>query len=276
MNDTPADWDWAPDADTERAIAAKWQEIAPLIDRLAERIGLPDDFPVERGSALAGDDRAAHPFRTSSAARQCLNAAIDHLHAAKTLAHDSGVLHLAAPATLARGVIENAATGLWIVMPTRRDERVLRTLRWFATNYHDLAKVAQPDRDARRARGLGRIGEVAAQRGLDPGQAKARCVTTTVLETIGRDLHGIGDPLFAWRLCSGFAHGRPWAYLGGLSSQRLGSSVDGVTAMRQTSTSLLATYPILTGMHLLEEFIRLRDRRAGIHYSPPAAPAFRV
>lgn len=69
------------------------------------RMGRDHEFPVLSGSALVGDDRESQPYQLTSAVRACLSAAVDHLHAAKVLAYDSGHLHLAAPTTLARGVI---------------------------------------------------------------------------------------------------------------------------------------------------------------------------
>ena len=40
--------------------------------------------------------------------------------------------------TLVRAALENTATGLWILGPGTRPERIERALRWHARNYHDL------------------------------------------------------------------------------------------------------------------------------------------
>jgi hypothetical protein len=56
----------------DEAVAAKWDEIAPRIDRMAERIGDPNDFPVQHGSSLSGDDKASSPYCVSHGVRMCL------------------------------------------------------------------------------------------------------------------------------------------------------------------------------------------------------------
>jgi hypothetical protein len=44
---------------TDDAVKGKWEEFAAAVERLAERVGGIDDFPVMPGSSPAGDDRAA-------------------------------------------------------------------------------------------------------------------------------------------------------------------------------------------------------------------------
>jgi hypothetical protein len=36
-------------------VAAKWEEIAPGIDKMAQRTADPNDFPISPGSSLSGD-----------------------------------------------------------------------------------------------------------------------------------------------------------------------------------------------------------------------------
>src|SRR5688572_8074481 len=150
---------------TEEQAAAKWHEIAPLIDGLMRRTDNRDDFQVLAGSSLAGDDRATDPYQTSHVMRWCITAAADHLHAVKTLVVDAHVLHVAAPASLARVALENAATAVWVLGPTSREERVIRTLRWYARNFRDadtaVSGLNQPDYQPLKER-LDRVGAVAA------------------------------------------------------------------------------------------------------------------
>jgi hypothetical protein len=63
-----------------------------------------------------------------------------------------------------------------------------------------------------------------------------------------------------WRLCSGFAHGRPWAYLGSLDWDPKPGPSSGVTEIRMSSDLTRALYPNLAAMHLLERFLRLYQR----------------
>jgi hypothetical protein len=85
------------------AAAAKWQEIASGIDKMAQRIADPNDFQISAGSSLAGDDKASRPYQVSHAARMCLVVGVDHLQAVKALLLDLHVLHTAAPFSLVVG-----------------------------------------------------------------------------------------------------------------------------------------------------------------------------
>jgi len=86
-----------PDTElSEEQVAAKWLEMAPLIDRMAERIQDPADFPVSLGSSLSGDDAKSNPYCVSHAALMCLVSGVDHLHAAKSLVLDLQLLYASA------------------------------------------------------------------------------------------------------------------------------------------------------------------------------------
>lgn len=99
------------------ARTSTWGDFAIAVEQLADRIGNADDFPVEPGSSLAGDDRASNPFKVSEAIRHIINAAVDQLHGVKVADHDGELQHLAVSATLARAAMENAAAGLWVRQP---------------------------------------------------------------------------------------------------------------------------------------------------------------
>src|SRR5680860_715866 len=110
-------------------IAAKWEDMAPLIETLQS--SGPDLFEVRPDSRLAADDARRYGYPVSHAVRWCAAAAIDHLHAVKMLVVDSGVHHLYASSTLARTAIETAATGLWILWPEEQDIRAERCIQWW-------------------------------------------------------------------------------------------------------------------------------------------------
>jgi hypothetical protein len=92
---------------TDEMVAAKWTEIAPLIDAMIGRIQAPNDFPVKPNSELARDDAVSTPYHVSHSARWCLNAGVEHLHALKSLFIDAGLIHSAASYSLVRGALEN-------------------------------------------------------------------------------------------------------------------------------------------------------------------------
>ena len=109
---------------SEEQVAAKWLEMAPLIDRMMERVGDPDDFPVSPGSSLAGDDKRSNPYCVSHAVRACLVSSVDHMHAAKSLVLDLEVLHASAVYSLIRGSLENLAAAFWCRLPGSWDHLI--------------------------------------------------------------------------------------------------------------------------------------------------------
>jgi len=246
-------------------VQRKWLQIAPLIDRVMSRLDEVDGLPVERRSSLAGDDRASRPYQVSHALSLCLMAGVDHLHAAKSLVVNQQVLHLAAPSTLARGALENFAAAYWILGPVERRTRVERALRWHYKNAKDQhtalssidASVSYEDRS-------GRIDVVSRRYGLDPRTLRRGYASTTAVQYCDQHIDRTRIPLevaLPWRICSGLAHGRPWAYLGTLEHDEVAERQDGTVLLRVTSGLDLALYPLLAAMHLLEEFLRLRDAR---------------
>jgi hypothetical protein len=148
----------------------KWQKLAPLLERMMERVGTEGEFPIATGSSLAGDDAAADPYQVSHVIRMCLTAGTDHLHAVKVLVVDQHVVHVAAPASLARGALETLAAAYWVLQPAQRDERVTRSLRWHAKNMRD-AETAVGDLElpghTPLEEKLSKLDAVAAKRSLD-------------------------------------------------------------------------------------------------------------
>ncbi|MFI9486444.1 hypothetical protein ACIG47_08620 [Promicromonospora sp. NPDC052451] len=254
---------------TPEMIQSKWSEIAPLIDRMMERIGTSDEFPVQAGSSLSGDDSASSPYHASHVLRMCLTAGVDHLHAAKVLVVDQQVLHLAAPSSLARGALENFAAAYWILGPAKRDERIERALRWHYKNVSDqhtaLADLAvlKISREAEMAK----IDAVALRRGFDPKPLRSGYTSTFIVKYCESEL-GDRVPLgvvLPWRICSGLAHGRPWAYMGVSETMRM-ELTDGIVLVKLTSSLSMALFPLLASMYLLQEFLKLHELRARKHY----------
>ena len=205
---------------TDQDAQAKWHELAPLLDRMMERVGTENEFPVEARSSLAGDDKAAAPYQVSHVVRMCLTAGTDHLHAAKTLIVDQGIVHVAAPSSLARGALETFATAFWILHPAQRDERVTRSLRWHVKNMQDAE-------DAVQGRGwtgyvplkekLESLDVVSDRRSLDLSVIHRGYTSTATVKYAELNLPDLPlGVVLPWRLCSAFAHGRPWAFLGSL------------------------------------------------------------
>jgi hypothetical protein len=252
---------------TEEQAAAKWREMAPLLDRLMVRTDSQGEFEVAPGSSLAGDDRASDPYQVSHAVRLCLSAGIDHLHAAKVLVVDQAVLHTAAPSSLARGALENFAAAYWILRPDNRNERFERTLRWHAKDARDgaVARSVAGIEDPKASK-LDRLKRAATRRGISAkalGNPYRSSEAVRYVDSMAEDLPMSVE--FAWRLCSGFAHGRPWAYLGALELEKRPTDSPDVLDVRMSSRIDLALYPNLAAMHLLESLLRLYVTRSTNH-----------
>lgn len=250
----------------DRPARAKWLELAPLIDRMMKRSDTEGEFSVSSDSALGGDDTAADPYHVSHVVRQCLTAGVDHLHAVKELVVERGVIHIAAPASLARGAIENFATALWVIGPTRRDDRIQRALRWHVKNVRDQEKAAAPlglPNYTGAADKLTMLDAVCARRGLSVRDVRRGYTSTEVVrysEEIAGDLPlGVVLP---WQICSGFAHGRPWAYLGVSAREEAPTDNPDVLSVRLTSDHSRALYPTLAAVQLLEVFLRIYEQRS--------------
>ena len=196
----------------------KWQKLAPLLERMMERVGTEGEFPIATGSSLAGDDAAADPYQVSHVIRMCLTAGTDHLHAVKVLVVDQHVVHVAAPASLARGALETLAAAYWVLQPAQRDERVTRSLRWHAKNMRD-AETAVGDLElpghTPLEEKLSKLDVVAAKRSLNIKTIRGGYTSTETVKCA--EEHAPNLPLgvvLPWRVCSGFAHGRPWSPMG--------------------------------------------------------------
>lgn len=249
----------------EGTIHNKWLELAPLIDRMMERVGTEDEFPVAPHSSLALDNAATNPYHLSHALRMCLTAAVDHLHALKVLVVDAGVLHVAAPSSLSRGALENLAAAFWILGPEDRTDRVERLLQWYAKNFKDsqtaTAGINIPDRTSLDDK-LKKLYAVGAHRSIDPRKIRNGYTSTDAVTYAEQNAPNLPlGVVLPWRLCSGFAHGRPWAYLGSLHREEVDRGND-ISTVKLTSDLGRTLYPALASMQLLELFLRLYSARA--------------
>lgn len=70
------------------------------------------------------------------------------------------------------------------------------------------------------------------------------------------------NPHLVWQICSGFAHGRPWASLGMNETQMQPGSEAGVALIGLTSDRKRILAVTMPGMHLMEDFLRLYLERS--------------
>jgi len=209
-------WDVAMTTPTPEQTQAKWREITVLAEELAARSSAVDGFTIAPGSPLAGDDVHCDPYHASHAVKMSITSAIDHLHALCALVVHSGFLHLAAPATLARGVLECASTAIWIASPTTRDERIARALRWNITDVKDGDRAATgagiPVPTSLQDR-KDKIEVVATKRSLPFKPISGGYTSSEAVAAAEAFLKPPLGVVLPWRLASGFAHGRRWAML---------------------------------------------------------------
>lgn len=112
--------------------------LGEAFDRLPaweERI---ESLTVQAESSLAADDAATAYDPLSTQIRGQLAHALDHLMTLEALIRQAEVLPAMAAFTLLRSSLESVGVALWMLGPSSRDERVLRTLR---TDYEALVDV---------------------------------------------------------------------------------------------------------------------------------------
>lgn len=250
----------------ELLVRRKWDEAAAYIERLNDLTSNGGDpFPIHPGSSLAADDRASSPFRVSVTLHSCINAGVDHLHALKSLINDAGLLHVAAPFSLARGGLENFATAAWVLTGETREVRVDRTLRWHAQNAMD----------GDRAMGA-----------LSLGGPRPLSEQLALLDTVA-DLHNLGrnfrggyrgteavkgaeaafpdlrlGVLRPWQICSGFAHGRPWAFHGASLQERTDDEDPNMVNICSSASLDTVLYAALAATQLVQALLGLYKDRA--------------
>jgi hypothetical protein len=121
--------------------------------------------------------------------------------------------------TVVRGVLECAATALWMLTPNTSEERITRGLRWYFKDMTDGDKAATeigiPKPTPLQVR-KDKIRRVADTNGLSFDTIKGGYSSTEAVTAAKTHMSSLGtlDTLFSWRLCSGFAHGRAWPMLG--------------------------------------------------------------
>jgi hypothetical protein len=245
----------------EETIMAKWAEIAPLIEHMAVRIQTPNEFVVGLGSALAADDSASNPYQVSHCVQACLTAGVDHLHALKRLVIDDRLLHTGADFSLARGALENFGTAFWVLHPAEPTERITHALRWMAQDFKDQAKadeeLGKDDAPSRKAK-LAKVQRVADAAGC--GSVSHGYSSTEVMKYAKE--HVMTDPFLPWQVCSGFAHGRPWANLGMSIQERQPAQKGqepGVVSLRLTTDYSRLLYVALPAFHLMTDVLKRFD-----------------
>ncbi|MCU1617251.1 MAG: hypothetical protein JWO98_4791 [Frankiales bacterium] len=223
---------------------------------------------VEAGSSLSGDDARTDPEHMSHAVTQLTTVAVDQLHALRALMLDAGVLHNYAPFTLARSAIEVAATALWMLAPPDRSARVRRRMIHAAQDATDGTTMAKGAGIAVPRELSVRLAQLEALASAAAGSPVKlpRLTITRVMEDVDRLQVSAMGVLDAWRIGSGFAHGRRWAALGVLEREVLPAREPGIAQLRLTNRSDAVLWVTWTAHDLIRATLRLFEQRARSPY----------
>lgn len=145
-----------------------------------------------------------------------------------------------------------------------------RTLRWHVKNVKDqhsaLDRLALPA-DRSRDEKLDQLeGVIRARGNTVPSRFRSGYTTTEVLRYVDEtnpDPHAsqLLSAQLVWQLCSGFAHGRPWASLAFQERETRPTDDPDVLSVRLTSDMHRALLAPKEALHLLERLLKLHDKR---------------
>lgn len=236
---------------------------------------------AQPGSAMFGDDKATHPLPTSACVHYLMLAGADNLAGLRSLLVESETatnlqlnLHPFAPYTLLRNAIECASTAIWILAPSTRHERVLRTARIeledAKKNKAALTNIGGNGDEtyARRIKLIRQMIEPYKQ--LTWSDVTQRFLMTDMLTEIGRLelLNGL-NPLAKWQIASGMAHGRRWAGLLLSDREQVGNpAANGDSTFKLTGSFKYVLWLARSAYDLLDEGDKLAALRSRAHHRP--------
>ncbi|MDY7541838.1 hypothetical protein [Cryobacterium sp. 5B3] len=221
----------------------EYRAFAMLLESLRKVDELGDSIQklrVRPASALAGDD-ASTPYETlSSQVETNIQGAVDNVRALSSLMLDAKALPAFAHFGLLRGALEMIGTGFWLLGPTSRDTRVLRSLQATLEGRRDsvnasneLARLSVkfPPNDPVQVM-------LEAQRDARPGLAGRSLGAPSIATRLAAAQEFCSEQPYTilgfWRLTSGATHGRR-ATLKDLLEHEILESTD--TEIRTSMTS---------------------------------------
>lgn len=228
-----------------------------------------ESLEVREGSSLDGDREATRYNPIPDQLVGLLVAATDHLRAVQVTVEDSGGKILAmALFTLVRSAIEMSGTGLWILAPKSRDERVLRSLALTWDNRRQVRSVKtalgqDPAQDAGFNRMQARVEQLIDQR---PGISGIRI---SKVESVSGRLGSISDlvphlvepPLILWQMASGIAHGNTSMMQGVLEQKQLSPFVGGSASFELTTSVVTLAMFYDAALTLAARLLELHETR---------------
>lgn len=229
-----------------------------------EQLGRPAD-----GSPLAGDDRTAHPHKVSQAAYRALEAATEHLDALRALILGARLMHPHAPYTLIRAAIETGSAAVWLLTPTTRSERTIRSLKLTVRDAMDAATVSAETGMPMRRSLEERWAEIDRLAQAIRGGSVTRLRPPSSTEIVRAADAASSSPirvLTPWRICSGFAHGRLWATLAILPREVVDLPTPGDIGLKVTNSLDRLIWATMAAVDVINLGLDLYRTRAASPY----------
>ncbi|WP_146080921.1 hypothetical protein [Rathayibacter sp. AY1C2] len=233
-----------------------------------------DELDVANGSSLSGDRNAASYNPVPDLIRNNLGVALDHLHALLVSVEESGGKILAMSSfTLIRTAYEATATGLWILHPASRDERLLRSMQLTYENRRlvrsmktGTTKPGEAVADPGFDRTLNRLREqIATRPGLaarDPKTLTSLAPVTARLEYAAESVPDLPlPPLTLWQMASGIAHGNQSMMIALLEREKVGDSDQTSSDYNVTSSVVSIALFYTAALDMIDVLIELYDSR---------------
>jgi hypothetical protein len=222
---------------------------------------------VTAGSSLAGDRDAATYNPVPDLVHNAVGVALDHLHALLVSVEESGGMILAMSSfTLIRTAFEAAGTGLWLLHPPSRDERLLRSMRLTYDNRRQVraVQVGIGKTDPGFERMHTRLREQMDARPGLTGMPLAKSLTpvTDRLKSVAVLVPNLTlPPLTLWQMASGVAHGNSSLMIGVLERQQVGASANGSAGYNVTSSVTSIALFYAAALDMVEALLDLYDSR---------------
>jgi hypothetical protein len=236
-----------------------------MVDVLHDRF---QDYVVQPGTALAGDDAATPYEGLSSQVETCIGVAFDNLRTLRLIMQDAGTIPAFAHFGLVRNAMEAVGIGLWLLGPGSRDERVFRSLQLAFESRKDLHGLEAAiegtyaplsfDDPARS-----RLEEIRDTRPALRGKSLKPPTITDRLKVAQEyvDAHDY-TILIVWKLTSGISHGQRSTMYALLDREVMSTNDVGARVLMTSSlTTITATYKIT--FHYLMELLSMLLGRNG-------------
>jgi len=227
---------------------------------------------------MSADDQALDWMQLSHAAWNSLSNAVDNLHTFRSVAVSGSGTEFnvttrpyGAYAPL-RATVENAATAVYILGPSNRNERLTRRLRLYIQDgrYIDGINDALGKNKPRKVdERLAKMAAIITARGLDAAVIKSKIgygeIVGQAAEFVDRTP---GQAKAMWQILSGLTHGQMWATLAVTDHETLSMQIND-RALNNRVTSSVAKYAgfCATACVWVRAAFRLYDRSSSAPFA---------